>query len=170
MKQEEGEKACIMALLHIWDIFRDSSAAVSVPAHSQNTQCTLQNKNIIRNTECSALCSEYTLMPCNAIRAFFRPKIDKMQRWRVKIRFQRHLAMFVKQLQWKVTLSSGRIFGISRVWRFQSVLPFFAFGLQMCHCGPELLDLLTWSGNKQRSKHNNLVSNRIFERTVLKKM
>ena len=114
MKQEEGEKACIMALLHIWDIFRDSSAAVSVPAHSQNTQCTLQHKNIIRNTECSALCSEYTLMPCNAIRAFFRPKIDKMQRWRVKIRFQRHLAMFVKQLQWKVTLSSGRIFGISR--------------------------------------------------------
>ena len=103
-----------MALLHIWDIFRDSSAAVSVPAHSQNTQCTLQNKNIIRNTECSALCSEYTLMPCNAIRAFFRPKIDKMQRRRVKIRFQRHLAMFVKQLQWKVTLSSGRIFGISR--------------------------------------------------------
>ena len=40
----------------------------------------------------------------------------------------------------------------------------------MCHCGPELLDLLTWSGNKQRGKHNNLVSIRIVERIVFKKI
>ena len=53
---------------------------------------------------------------------------------------------------------------------FEMVSRFFAFGLQMCHCSPELLDLLTWSGNKQRSKHNNLVSIRIFERIVFKKI
>ena len=40
----------------------------------------------------------------------------------------------------------------------------------MCHCGPELLDLLTWSGNKQRGEHNNLVSIRFFERIVFKKI
>ena len=40
----------------------------------------------------------------------------------------------------------------------------------MCHCSPLLLDLLTWSGNKQRGKHNNLVSIRIFERIVFKKI
>ena len=53
---------------------------------------------------------------------------------------------------------------------FEMFSRFFAFGLQMCHCSPELLDLLTWSGNKQRSKHNNLVSIRIFERIVFKKI
>ena len=40
----------------------------------------------------------------------------------------------------------------------------------MCHCSPLLLDLLTWSGNKQRGKHNNLVSIRIVERIVFKKI
>ena len=115
MKQEEGEEACIMALLHIWDIFRDSSAAVSVPAHSQNTQYTLQHKNI-QNTGYSTLCSEYTVMPCNAICAFFRPKIDKMQRRRVKIRFQRH---------WQCLLNS-----CSRRshWALEEFLAFLGFG------------------------------------------
>ena len=128
MKQEEGEEACIMALLHIWDIFRDSSAAVSVPANSQNTQCTLQHKNI-QNTKCSALCSEYTLMPCKAICAFFRPKIDKMQRRRVKIRFQRHWQCLLNSCS-RRSHRALEEFLTFLGFGFWSVLPFFC----LCKC------------------------------------